>query len=677
MQHYQNGRFFEAETLATTITKEFPLHQFAWKILGAVFKETGRITESIIFMKKSVQINPKDAEAQNNLGVSLQELGKFDQAEVSFTKAINLEPNYIEAHSNLGNTYKDQGNFDKAIIAYHKAISINPHYAEAHYNIGHTYKLLGKLDKAIESYTKAIELNVNYAEAYNNLGNVFFEKGKTNESIEAYKNSILVKNNNHQAWHNIFYVLQCVKQNNSTIECFVSDLFKNTYSNSVETFKQILIYKLKRSYEIEEKDLEKTIDLISKNSNYKIKNLTNNNTTEDILNILPTKVISLVHFGRSGTGLLHSLIDHHEQLYSLPGIYLSEYFDYSTWEKITANGWDSIVDNFISTYEVLFDSSSKTPVLSKGHRYIRNIGYSDGFTNLGNNRDEKLKLNKNLFKQKLNELVSHFRELDQLSFFKLIHIAYDRTINNYNKKDVIFYHIHNPDVYSQLNLIHLDTNHNWIVMVREPIQSCESWIKNNFQDNDYLNCSMKITTMLLDVDNIIYTKQNAIGLRLEDLKKHPKKTIKALCDWMEIEENQNLYEMTMQGKKWWGDPTSPDYLKDGMKPFGQSSIKRKIGLVFTKRDQLILKTFFYPFNVRFGYIKENEAQFKKDLRTIRPMLNEVFDFEKKIIKETKVCYKDFMKSGSYLNFRSILIERWNLLNKNYTYKNIVQPLFIN
>ena len=51
--------------------------------------------------------------------------------------------------------------------------------------------------------------------------------------------------------------------------------------------------------------------LISKNNNYKIKNLTNINTTEDILNILPTRVISLVHFGRSGTGLLHSLIDHH------------------------------------------------------------------------------------------------------------------------------------------------------------------------------------------------------------------------------------------------------------------------------------------------------------------------------------------------------------------------------
>ena len=121
MHHYQSGRFFEAETIAKSITNEFPLHQFAWKILGAIFKRTGRITESIIFIYKSVQINPDDAEARNNLGVSLHELGKFKEAEVNFTKAINLEPKYIEAHFNLGNIHKDQGNFDKAIIAYDNA----------------------------------------------------------------------------------------------------------------------------------------------------------------------------------------------------------------------------------------------------------------------------------------------------------------------------------------------------------------------------------------------------------------------------------------------------------------------------------------------------------------------------------------------------------------------------
>ena len=41
LKHYQNGRLNDAEKLATTISKDFPNHHFAWKVLGAVFKQTG------------------------------------------------------------------------------------------------------------------------------------------------------------------------------------------------------------------------------------------------------------------------------------------------------------------------------------------------------------------------------------------------------------------------------------------------------------------------------------------------------------------------------------------------------------------------------------------------------------------------------------------------------------
>ena len=61
-------------------------------------------------------------------------------------------------------------------------------------------------------------------------------------------------------------------------------------------------------------------------------------------------------------------------------------------------------------------------------------------------------------------------------------------------------------------------------------------------------------TMLFEIDNIIYHKQNSVGVRLEDLKERPRQTIPALCKWMGIEETESLYEMTAQGKKWWGDP---------------------------------------------------------------------------------------------------------------------------
>jgi hypothetical protein len=215
------------------------------------------------------------------------------------------------------------------------------------------------------------------------------------------------------------------------------------------------------------------------------------------------------------------------------------------------------------------------------------------------------------------------------------------------------------------------------MMVREPIQACESWVISCFDKNEHHNISYRIIIMLFEVDNIIYQKQKTIGVRLEDLKESPKQTIPALCDWMGIKETESLYEMTAQGKKWWGDPASPDYKKDGMKPFGKTSIRRKVGAVFTENDQFILRTLFYPFSLRFGYVEENLEQFKADLKMIRPMLDEMFGFEKMMAERTQLNAEQFMKSGSYLYLRSGLIERWNVLAKFYTYPNMIRPLNIN
>ena len=96
--HYQNERFSDAEKLAVQITQDFPKHQFAWKVLGAVLKQTGRVVDSLTAMQRSVQLAPQDAEARSNLGNTLQELGRLDEAEASFNQAIALKPDYAEAH---------------------------------------------------------------------------------------------------------------------------------------------------------------------------------------------------------------------------------------------------------------------------------------------------------------------------------------------------------------------------------------------------------------------------------------------------------------------------------------------------------------------------------------------------------------------------------------------------
>ena len=57
--HYQNGQLDDAEKLSISITNEFPTHQFAWKVLGAVLNQLGRIPESLVAKEKAVIISKR------------------------------------------------------------------------------------------------------------------------------------------------------------------------------------------------------------------------------------------------------------------------------------------------------------------------------------------------------------------------------------------------------------------------------------------------------------------------------------------------------------------------------------------------------------------------------------------------------------------------------------------
>tara|TARA_B100001758_G_scaffold244980_1_gene257191 strand:- start:112 stop:1869 length:1758 start_codon:yes stop_codon:yes gene_type:complete len=181
--HYQNGRFSDAEKLAKHINQYFPKHQFAWKVLGAVLEATGRNSEAVDINMTAVALSPEDAEAHSNLGNTLKELGRLEEAEGSYTQAIALKPDYAEAHSNLGNTLKELGRLDEAEASYTQAIALKPDFAEAHSNLGNTLKELDRLDEAEASYTQAIALKPNYAKALANRSHLFLDKGEYEDAL--------------------------------------------------------------------------------------------------------------------------------------------------------------------------------------------------------------------------------------------------------------------------------------------------------------------------------------------------------------------------------------------------------------------------------------------------------------------------------------------------------------
>ncbi|MFP6826256.1 MAG: tetratricopeptide repeat protein [Pseudohongiellaceae bacterium] len=221
IEQYQNGQYDEAEKLAVLITQQFPEHQLGWKVLGAVLKGTGRVSEALVATQKLVALAPEDAEAHSNLGITLKELGRLEEAEASLRQALALKPDLAEAHSNLGNTLQELGRLKDAEASHRKAIALKPDYAGAHSNLGGTLlKQTGRVSEALVSMQKSVALAPEDAEAHSNLGVTLQELGRLEEAEASYRKAIALKPDYAEARYNLGILLSGTKQYEKAAEQF-------------------------------------------------------------------------------------------------------------------------------------------------------------------------------------------------------------------------------------------------------------------------------------------------------------------------------------------------------------------------------------------------------------------------------------------------------------------------
>jgi Flp pilus assembly protein TadD len=152
LEHFQNKQYDEAEKLALALTDKFKTHPFGWKVLGAVFNKTGRLSEGLIACQKSVELAPENAEAYYNLGVTLKELSRLEEAEESYKKAIALKPDFADAYNNLGITLKELDRLAEAEEIYSKGIILKPSSAEALLNRGQLLFDKEEFEAALEDF---------------------------------------------------------------------------------------------------------------------------------------------------------------------------------------------------------------------------------------------------------------------------------------------------------------------------------------------------------------------------------------------------------------------------------------------------------------------------------------------------------------------------------------------
>ena len=647
LDHYQRGRFVEAEELAASLTRDFPDHPFSWKVLGAILGQAGRNAEALVANQKTVELSPKDAEAHNNLAILLKDLGRLEEAEANLRHALNLKPTFAEAHYNLGITLQKLRKLDEAESSYRQAINLKPNYGKAHFNLGSLLKELGKLDEAAVSYSQAISIDSGYAEAHNNLGTTLKDLGQLAEAEVSYHRALTLQPDFLEAQYNL--------------------------GSSLE----------------EAGDLQRSLQTY---------NLMLKSKSEPVSSTKKSEVVALLPFGRSGSLFLHSLVDGHPEITTLPGVYLKAWFGTELWQKLAPDlsspDWrERLVTIVMREFEPLFDANCKNSVIGEPLHNTDWLAKDLGFTSMGPDRSQTLSLNQDAFSQEFLNLLKPFSSLGISECFELIHQAFENSMHDKGDMDhshnkTIFYHIHNPDPYEYLHFFKHYPEARFLQIIRNPVQSMESWmltssgkrIDHNLNEEDMSTLYIrewrqivgKIITMFRQILSTLNNPEFNYGIRLEDIKRNPKEMMPKLASWMGVRNHEELYKSSFCGLQYWGPPSPTGNITG----FDTKAIDTSIGRILGARDIIIFETLFWPLSKKYNYTDMDEPAFHLRLAEIRPWLDEPLEFEVRLYEQNDDHNSPIEALDPYIRLHQFMRLLWERLNRNEMYIGIPKPLML-
>tara|TARA_E500000178_G_C17001859_1_gene746093 strand:+ start:79 stop:1164 length:1086 start_codon:yes stop_codon:yes gene_type:complete len=338
------------------------------------------------------------------------------------------------------------------------------------------------------------------------------------------------------------------------------------------------------------------------------------------------QIVNIGHFvSRTGTVFLHSLLDSHPQILTMPAVInfrnlLNKRNFYTAEEAFEI--FDKENPKF---YDTSLQKPSDVP--------------DNGLYKLGDNKDDKILTNKKAFKAFFLENLKSSNSITFKNVLVSLNIAYGKTHNkDINKCKVILLHPHEKKDCITFNK--LFENSKFLIPVRNPLNVYNSIIKmikfrKKIRSQLYYP-SGQLIQFAKGLDDFRYDKMNMHILKLENLEQNFEVEMKKICNYMEIDFDSCVLKSTFGGKKFWGNT-----YKNPREKYVPNKIN--IEKTLSKKDLIILSKINEKIMEEFGYNNKsytNKSEIFSTLNFFFPLDDEI-----EFLKNFK-----FKNLNSYLKF---------------------------
>jgi tetratricopeptide (TPR) repeat protein len=180
-----------------------PDDSFAYNNLGTELIHAAQPQKAIKPLQQALRLDPKHFEARINLGTALMQVGRLPEAIGEFQQVVQHYPSSVRGLCDLGIALGKVGRVQEAIDQFQAASKVDPNNIAVHYNLGLVLARAGKMPDAIEQFRAALYADPNYFEAHVNLGAALASTGQPQEALEHFQQALQIKPEDCGAYFNL------------------------------------------------------------------------------------------------------------------------------------------------------------------------------------------------------------------------------------------------------------------------------------------------------------------------------------------------------------------------------------------------------------------------------------------------------------------------------------------